>query len=238
MRAATITATTMPAALASANRALAGPVVCPPSNGTASTMATIARSWKISSAIDMLPVGVVVARRAASTLRTMAVLLSDTSKPVNTAVRHSTPNATTIAVTIPVVSPTWLAPPIRNTEASCRTRSRLNSMPRVNSRSITPMSADWFTKSMSLMMPIPLGPMTAPAARNPTIGTTPMRADTKAISVPATSMIASSVNSGGADAANSTYRQGYGCALPQGSSERLLRRGYHSAAMYWVSQNS
>ena len=42
------------------------------------------------------PVCDVIARRPASTLSTMAVLLRDTSRPVNSAVCHSTPNAMTI----------------------------------------------------------------------------------------------------------------------------------------------
>ncbi len=178
VRANTSTAATIPNALPRAQASSPAPLSSPPSIGTSSTIATTARSWKMRNETATRPVGVVDVRRSASIFNTMAVELSETRRPVNTAVRHSTSAASRIPVTMPVLRPTWMAPPPRIRPASWRRRVRLNSMPMVNSSRTTPMSADWFTRSRSSMRASPFGPMTAPLRRKPMMGTVPIRTET------------------------------------------------------------
>jgi hypothetical protein len=57
-------------------------------------------------------------------------------------------------------------------------RSIENSMPIVNSSRMTPTSAAASTVCWSAMSPSWWGPITTPASRNPTIGTTRARTET------------------------------------------------------------
>lgn len=96
---------------------------------------------------------------------------------MNTAARHGTPKAMRVPVTTITVRATCRVPPTRIKVFSRASRSRENSMPMVNSSSITPISAAASTTSRALIRPRALGPISPPASRNPTIGTTRTRAE-------------------------------------------------------------
>ncbi len=119
-----------------------------------------------------------ISPRSASSFRTIAVELSETSSPVNTAGAAGTPNAIASPATRPVVSTTCSPPPITISRRIWFSRSSENSSPIVNSSRITPISATRSTTSGSATRPSWCGPTTTPASRNPTIGTTRIREHT------------------------------------------------------------
>ena len=178
LRAIRSTATMIPPALASAQTTSLPEPPVPPSIGTTSTITTTARSWKIRMPRPIRPCAVLVSFRSASSLSTMAVELRETRKPVKRPLRQSTPNSSSRSRVPSEASTTWRPPPAKIAVFISASRSRLNSMPMVKSRSITPSSAVASTTARSCTRPSALGPMTTPATRKPTIGTSPSRKQT------------------------------------------------------------
>ena len=133
------------------------------------------KSWNRIIARTVRPTGVSVSARSPSTLSTMAVDESETRKPVNTAGPTPTPNRTSPPVTAPIVSATWSPPPRKIGRASRAIWASENSTPMENRSRITPTSASWATRSTSRTSPRASGPITAPASRNPAIGTSRTR---------------------------------------------------------------
>ena len=112
---------------------------------------------------------------SASSLRTIAVEDRASRKPVNSPTFQSRPSATVTASPAPVASTTWDPPPKTTQRHTRARRSRENSMPIVNSSRITPISAAASTASVEDTRPSWAGPMSTPASRKPTIGSTRTR---------------------------------------------------------------
>ena len=122
------------------------------------------------------PVGEPVAPRSPSSLRTMAVDDSETSRPVNRAARSSTPASSSTPVVTPTAEKTCSDPPSSTSRRMAMSRPIENSMPIVNSSRMTPSSAAASMTSRSRTTPSAFGPIRTPASRKPTIGTMRSRA--------------------------------------------------------------
>jgi len=83
------------------------------SSGATSIMGTAMMSWKIRMPRIIRPWGVSTSARSCISFRTTAVLLSDTSQPMNTASPQGRPRPTARAPATAAVSPTWSVPPSR-----------------------------------------------------------------------------------------------------------------------------
>jgi hypothetical protein len=69
-----------------------------------------------------------------------------------------------------IVSPSCRPPPTKIARLMRQTRSRLNSIPSVKSRSTMPKSATSSMNAASSTRPSAFGPMATPARRKPTMG--------------------------------------------------------------------
>ena len=116
-----------------------------------------------------------VSLRSARSFNTIAVELRATRKPLNSPLRQSTPKTARSAIVPSVASTTCRPPPAKIACFISASLPRLNSMPMVKSRNITPTSAVASTSAGSCTRPSACGPMTTPATRNPTIGISPRR---------------------------------------------------------------
>jgi len=111
-------------------------------------------------------------------LSTIAVDDSATRKPVKIAGPRATPAAASNAA-VSATAPATCRPPPSSTSRRIRlSRWSENSMPMVNSSSITPISAAASMTPCSVTRARAFGPMTTPASRNPTIGTIRRRTKT------------------------------------------------------------
>ncbi len=90
---------------------------------------------------------------------------------MKTAAGSATPKGSSSAVVSAIAPATCRPPPSRTSRLIRASRSSENSMPMVNSSRMTPTSAIASTASRSVTRPNTLGPMSAPARRNPVIGT-------------------------------------------------------------------
>ncbi len=107
----------------------------------------------------------------------IAVELSATRNPVKIPVAQSNPNPRAIAAVARVASVTWRVPPTKMIRLIRKIFAGLNSIPRVNSSSITPASAAKSTISWLPTSERACGPISTPESRKPTMGTKPTRAD-------------------------------------------------------------
>ena len=123
--------------------------------GTTSTIATTARSWKMSTPSVACPSSLPVRRSAPSSLSTIAVDDSDTKQPVNTAGRQPTPKAMSSSATAATVPSTCAVPATKISREIRASFSSENSMPIVNNSSTTPTSASWWISSSSATTPSP-----------------------------------------------------------------------------------
>ena len=97
----------------------------------------------------------------------MAVLLSESRNPQNTAVLSVVPAARASTATASTVSATCSVPPRKTAR---RMRARLcieNSSPMVNMSRITPSSATWSTLVGIFTSPSAYGPASIPVTKNP-----------------------------------------------------------------------
>lgn len=144
------------------------------------------------------PVRAAVSPRSARRRMTMAVLDRASRQPVNAAFCTPTPRALRAAVVAATVRVTCRPPPRKIRRAMRVRRSRLNSMPMVNSSSITPISDAALMRAGSRITPSAPGPASTPASRNPMIGMRRSRKDRYAATADTiSSSVSCSRNSGG-----------------------------------------
>jgi hypothetical protein len=107
--------------------------------------------------------------RSANAFSTIAVLLSESRNPQKMHSCQGSPTSVAPNQTTRSTAPTWIGAATksrRRNEASCTNE---NSIPIVNSRRTTPISANTWTVPISEMRFSPFGPINAPATRNPAI---------------------------------------------------------------------
>ncbi len=143
----------------------------PASNGTSRTIRIMPRSWNIRILIVTFPLGVSISALSDSIRSTMAVLLMDTKNPRNIAIPGGCPAASAIKVTTTMVRSTCIPPPSKIVFLDLINSFSENSIPIVNSNSMTPISANISIIVWSFTRPITEGPIITPVTRYPTIGT-------------------------------------------------------------------
>ena len=143
----------------------------PASNGTSRTIKMMLRSWNIRILIVTFPFGLSISALSDSIRSTMAVLLKDTKNPRNMAIPGGCPAAIAIKVTTTMVRSTCIPPPSTIVLLDFINSFSENSIPIVNSNSMTPISANSSIIVWSFTRPITEGPIITPETRYPTIGT-------------------------------------------------------------------
>ena len=95
----------------------------------------------------------------------MAVLESDTTKPIRVAAGQDMPSWRKTSAVTTEVAATWSAPLPTMRPSTRRSRSSENSIPTPNSSSATPSSASCSSASVPLTQPSTPGPTSTPATR-------------------------------------------------------------------------
>ena len=124
-------------------------------------------SWNNEMANADRPWRVVSWRRSASSCRMNAVEFIDNATPTTIAAGSGNPNPNATAPMTIVVAPTCAAPRPKTVLRNTHRRDGCSSRPMMNSSSTTPSSAKPMVLSTSVTRRRPQGPMTRPAARNP-----------------------------------------------------------------------
>src|SRR5262245_3810333 len=161
----------------------------------------------------MRPCRLEVSRRSDKTLKTIAVLLSETRNPWSSAPSHGTPFHCSKPVTTAIVKAICNAPPkkiLRGIDASCAIE---NSIPIVNRSRTIPISASVATPSTLGTKPKPCGPINTPASKKPTIAGTFSFCDRKTVETVAARIMTSSLRKPSCDMNAAASARGRSCGL-------------------------